>query len=103
MRTSPQVQLYILDNQYLMMAIELGLVGVGAFVFYLLWPAIAALVARKRAADQELRDLAAALAGGALAAAVALRYFRFALLPDVRQRSSIDPRLDRSCLANRRK
>ena len=67
--------LYILDNQYLMMAIELGLVGVGVFVFYLLWPAIAALVARKRAADQELRDLAAALAGGALAAAVASATF----------------------------
>jgi len=60
----------ILDNQYLMISIELGLVGVVVFLFYLLWPAIAALVARKRAADQELRDLAAALAGGALAAAV---------------------------------
>ena len=58
-----------------MMAIELGLVGVGVFLFYLLWPAIAALVARKRAADQELRDLAAALAGGALAAAVASATF----------------------------
>ena len=66
---------YILDNEYLTIAIELGLVGVGAFLFYLLWPAIAALLARKRAADQELRDLAAALAGGALAAAVASATF----------------------------
>ena len=33
------------------------------------------LVARKRTADQELRDLAAALAGGALAAAVASATF----------------------------
>ena len=41
----------------------------------LTWPAIAALVARKRAADQELRDLAGALAGGALAAAVASATF----------------------------
>ena len=61
---------YILDNQYLTTAIELGLVGVAAFAFFLLWPAIAALVARKRTADPEMRDLAAALAGAALAAAV---------------------------------
>lgn len=65
-----QSTVYILDNQYLMMAIELGLVGVAAFFFFLIWPAIAALVARKRTVDQELRNLAAALAGGALAAAV---------------------------------
>jgi O-antigen ligase len=60
----------ILDNEYLTTAIELGLLGVAALAFFILWPAIAALVARKRTADPELRDLAAALAGGALAAAV---------------------------------
>ena len=45
-----------------------GCGGVGASSS--LWPAIAALVARKRTADPELRDLAAALAGAALAAVV---------------------------------
>jgi hypothetical protein len=61
---------YIFDNQYLTTAIELGLVGVAALAFFFLWPAIAALVARKRTANPELRDLAAALAGAALAAVV---------------------------------
>jgi hypothetical protein len=61
---------YILDNQYLTTAIELGLAGVTALLFFLLWPAIAALVARKRTTDPELRDLAAALAGAAMGAAV---------------------------------
>ena len=63
-------QIYILDNQYLTTAIELGLVGVAALFFFLLWPTIAALVARKRTASPELRDLAAALAGAVLAGAV---------------------------------
>jgi O-antigen ligase len=66
----PKSAVYILDNQYLTTAIELGLVGVVVLLFFFLWPAIAALVARKRTADPELRDLAAALAGAALAAAV---------------------------------
>ena len=69
-RTSLKTAVYIFDNQYLTTAVELGLVGVAALVFFLLWPAIAALVARKRTADPELRDLAAALAGAALAALV---------------------------------
>jgi PST family polysaccharide transporter len=62
--------LYILDNQYLTTAIELGLVGVAALLFYFIWPAIAALLARKRTDDPEIRDLCAALAGATLAAAV---------------------------------
>jgi O-antigen ligase len=61
---------YILDNEYLTTAIQLGLVGVAVLLFYLLWPTIAAFVARKRTADPEVRDLAAALAGATLAAAV---------------------------------
>jgi O-antigen ligase len=61
-------QVYILDNQYLTTAIELGLVGVVVLLFFNVWPAIASLVARNRTADPELRDLAAALAGAALAA-----------------------------------
>jgi O-antigen ligase len=58
----------ILDNQYLKTAIELGLVGVVALVAYFLVPVIAALVARARSRDPELRLLCAALAGTALAA-----------------------------------
>ena len=58
-----------MDNEYLTIAIELGLVGVAVLLFYFLWPVIAALVARKRTADPELRDLSTALAGAALAAA----------------------------------
>jgi O-antigen ligase len=60
-------QVYILDNQYLTTAVELGLVGAAALLFFLVWPAIAALVARNRTADPELRDLGAALAGAAVA------------------------------------
>ncbi len=59
---------HILDNQYLTTAIELGLFGVAALVFYLAWPALVALVARSRTTNQELRDLCAALAGADLAA-----------------------------------
>lgn len=61
---------YILDNQYLTTAIELGFAGLAALAFFLLWPAIAALYIRNRTADQELRDLCAALAGAAFAATV---------------------------------
>jgi O-antigen ligase len=61
---------HILDNQFLTMAIELGLLGVAALAFFLLWPPLAALVARGRTADRELRDLCAALAGAGLAAAL---------------------------------
>jgi hypothetical protein len=61
---------HILDNQYLTTAIELGLVGMVALAFFLTWPALAALVARLRTANAELRLLCAALAGGELAAAL---------------------------------
>ena len=60
----------ILDNQYLTTAIELGLVGLAMLAFFLIWPALAALTARRRADNPELRDLCAALAGAALAATV---------------------------------
>jgi O-antigen ligase len=62
--------LHILDNQYLTSAIELGIAGMVALIFFLLWPAIAALTARRRSTDPQLRDLCAALAGSALAATV---------------------------------
>jgi O-antigen ligase len=63
-------EVHILDNQYLTSAIELGLVGTAALAFYLIWPALAALKARGRSADPQLRDLCAALAGAELAAVV---------------------------------
>jgi O-antigen ligase len=59
---------HILDNQYLTTAIELGLVGLVILTFFLVWPALAALVARLRTPDPELRVLCAALAGAELAA-----------------------------------
>jgi O-antigen ligase/polysaccharide polymerase Wzy-like membrane protein len=61
-------QVNILDNQYLTTAVELGLVGVCALAFFLLWPAAAALSARKLALTDSTRDLCAALAGAELAA-----------------------------------
>jgi O-antigen ligase len=66
----PEHQMYILDNQWLKTAIELGLVGVAALAAYFLVPLISALVARRRSDDPELRLLCAALAGAALAAGV---------------------------------
>ena len=61
---------HILDNQYLDTAIELGLVGLAALVFYLLRPFSAALAARRCTNDPRVRDLCAALAGSALAGVV---------------------------------
>jgi O-antigen ligase len=64
----PDNPMFILDNQYLKTAIELGLVGVVVLALYFLVPFISALVARRRTGDPELRLLCAALAGAALAA-----------------------------------
>jgi cell division protein FtsW (lipid II flippase) len=64
----PENPMYILDNQYLKTAIELGLVGMLVLVAYFLVPVICALVARRHSDDPELRLLCAALAGAALAA-----------------------------------
>ncbi len=61
-------QVNILDNQYLTTAVELGLIGVAVLAFYLIWPAAAALSARKLALTGSTRDLCAALAGAELAA-----------------------------------
>lgn len=66
----PAYGINVLDNQYLTTAIELGLVGMAVLAFFLLWPALAALTARRRTNNPELRDLCAALAGAALAAVV---------------------------------
>ena len=66
----PVNPMFILDNQYLKTAIELGLIGVVVLVAFFLVPLISALVARRRSGDPELRLLCAALAGAALAAGV---------------------------------
>jgi O-antigen ligase len=58
---------HVLDNQYLSTAISMGLLGAAALVFYLAWPAVVALAARRRSIDPELRDLCATLAGVGLA------------------------------------
>jgi hypothetical protein len=64
----PENILDIFDNQYLKTAVEMGLVGVVALLTFFLVPMIAALVARRRSADPELRLLCAALAGASLSA-----------------------------------
>jgi O-antigen ligase len=66
----PDNPMLILDNQYLKIAIELGLLGVVVLTAYFLVPLICALVARRHSTDPELRLLCAALAGAALAAGV---------------------------------
>jgi O-antigen ligase len=61
---------HVFDNQYLTTAVELGLFGIIALGALFLVPMIAALTARQRSANPELRLLCAALAGGALASGV---------------------------------
>jgi O-antigen ligase len=56
--------LHILDNQYLMAAVDLGALGVIAFIVLFLVPLVAALRARLWTSSEELRLLLAALAGG---------------------------------------
>jgi hypothetical protein len=71
----PVDTIYILDNQWLKTAIELGVVGVIALAVYFLVPFVAALIARRHTDDPELRMLCAALAGAALAGTVCLVTF----------------------------
>ena len=61
---------HILDDEYLDAMIELGVFGVCAFFFFLLWPAVTAIFASVRAKDSRTRELSAALAGAALAGTV---------------------------------
>jgi O-antigen ligase len=58
---------HILDDQYLDTAIELGVIGLCVLFFFLLWPAVTAIVASVKATDRRLRELSAAVAGSALA------------------------------------
>jgi cell division protein FtsW (lipid II flippase) len=71
----PEDTTFILDNQYLHTAVELGLIGVVALAMCFLVPLIAALVARRHSKDPELRMLCSALAGAALAAMVCSFFF----------------------------
>jgi len=64
----PENTIYILDNQWLKTAIELGGVGVIALAVFFLIPFVSALVARAHSEDPDLRLLCAALAGVVLAA-----------------------------------
>lgn len=64
----PADALEILDNQYLKTMIELGLIGVVVLVLYFLVPVLSVRTIRRRTSDPELRSLAAALGGSALAA-----------------------------------
>ena len=64
----PAFSANVLDNEYLSIVIELGLLGLAALIFYLLWPAVCAFVARNRTSNPELRDLCAALGAAELAA-----------------------------------
>lgn len=61
----PDNAMDIFDNEYLMVAVTQGALGVGALLLYLLVPAMASLLAAKRAPDGELR-----LLGGSVAAAM---------------------------------
>ena len=65
----PAQKIDIFDNEFLNSLVELGLVGVIAFLGFLLLPATAALTARRRSTNPELRLLCAALAGAGFAGA----------------------------------
>jgi O-antigen ligase len=68
----PDDLLTVLDNAYLKWVIEFGLVGLAVLlVFWVALPIMTALVARKRARTDETATLAAAMAAGLCAAAVA--------------------------------
>jgi O-antigen ligase len=82
----PENPLDIFDNQYLKVAVELGLVGVVALLALFLVPMVSALMARRRTNDPELRLLCAALAGVCLSAAVCsatFDSFSFPMFPSI--------------------
>jgi O-antigen ligase len=61
---------HILDDEYLDAGIELGVVGLVLLTFFLFWPIVAAMSARRFAGSSQLRELSGALAGGALSGLV---------------------------------
>lgn len=66
----PENALEILDNQYLLSAVEMGLPGALAVVLYLTVPGVFALIAARCTAVPALRALAGAVAAAGLVAAV---------------------------------
>jgi hypothetical protein len=65
----------VLDNQYLLSAIEIGLVGLSVVLGYLLATALLGRGARHRSREPAIRDLGQALAATSLASAVAVFTF----------------------------
>ncbi|MDV8149805.1 O-antigen ligase family protein [Arthrobacter sp. B10-11] len=61
----------VLDNQYLLVAVTMGVIGLVGLIAYLLVPALAALAAARGARDGELGLLAAAAAAAGFIATVA--------------------------------
>lgn len=66
---------HIFDNQYLQLAIELGVVGLAAFLALLLTAAVSASSARNRASHGIDRQLSQALVAATLAAGLQLAFF----------------------------
>ena len=66
---------HIFDNQYLLLTIELGLLGLLSFLALAITALVAAGVARERAATRIDRQLALALLASALAGAVMMAFF----------------------------
>jgi O-antigen ligase len=58
------------DNEYLLVAVTMGVIGLIGFLAYLLVPALAALTAARNAQGQELKLLAAAAAAAGLISTV---------------------------------
>ncbi|MCB5292594.1 hypothetical protein BJQ90_02030 [Arthrobacter sp. SO3] len=67
----PTNALDIFDNEYLLTAVTMGVVGLGGLIAYLLVPALAALTAARNAEGAELKLLAASAAAAGLVATVA--------------------------------
>ncbi|MCY1239720.1 O-Antigen ligase [compost metagenome] len=61
----------IFDNEYLLVAVTMGVIGLIAMIAYLAVPAIAALAAARHAQDKELKLLGASVAAAGLIATVA--------------------------------
>jgi O-antigen ligase len=66
----PERALDIFDNEYLLVAVTMGVVGLIALLAYLVVPALAALAAARHAEGNELRLLGAAAAAAGLIATV---------------------------------
>jgi O-antigen ligase len=62
--------LEIFDNEYFKTSVELGLLGLCALLLFYVAPVIAALSARRRSEDLQVRTLCGALAGAGAAALV---------------------------------